>query len=98
MARTRTQKVVARRIDLSYFKRAHPLRTGRKLLAFAVGLITILAVTFLSLGGDGRMHNPGHLTTAHAAWEHDCRACHDGGGPGTDGKTSSFAKTVSDAS
>lgn len=92
MARVRTQKSVSRRIDLSYFKRAHPLRTRRKILTFVVGAIAIAFVTFFSLGGDGRLHNPGQLTAAHASFQHDCRACHDGDGKG------GFSKEVSDAS
>lgn len=99
MARVRTQKAVSQRIDLSYFQRAHPLRTGRKLLMALFFIGAIIAVALLSVGGDGRLHNPGALTRAHAAWEHDCRACHDGGGPGVDnaGTGKGFAKTVSDA-
>lgn len=96
MARIRTQKAVSRRIDLSYFKRPHPLRTSRQVLVFLAGVVTILLLTFLSLGGDGRLHNPGSLTSAHAFIQHDCRACHDGGGAGNAGPVAGFSKTVSD--
>lgn len=100
MARTRTQKTVSRRIDLTYFKRPSPLRTGKKALAFVAFALAIVFVTFFSIGGDGRLHNPGKLTRAHAAWENNCTACHDGGGAGLAGSktTGGFAKTVSDAS
>lgn len=98
MARIRTQKAVSRRIDHNYFKRPHPLRTGRQLLFFLAGLVTIALVTFFSVGGDARLHNPGELTSAHAFIQNDCRACHDGGGAGTAGGSAGFSKTVSDAS
>jgi predicted CXXCH cytochrome family protein len=95
MARLRTQKSVSKRIDLSYFKHAHPLRTGRKLAAFIALVLTIVGVTFLQVSGDSVLHNPGALTQAHAFIQHDCRACHDGGGK--DGSTG-LSKGVSDAS
>lgn len=112
MARIRTQKAVSKRIDLAYFKRAHPLRTGRKVLTVVVGVITVVLVGLLSLGktgaggragiwgGAGWLHNPGALTSAHAMIQHDCRACHDGGPAGTSDLPVSqggFSKTISDA-
>jgi predicted CXXCH cytochrome family protein len=92
MARTRTQKAVSRRIDLSYFKRAHPLRTGRKAFVWLTGLVTILFLAFYSANGDARLHNPGHLTAHHASFENDCAKCHDNGGQG------GLSKTVADVS
>lgn len=97
MARTRTQKVVSKRIDLSYIKRPTPLRTGRKLLAFVAGAIAIAGVTFLSLGGDSKLHNPGQLTNSHAAWQNNCNVCHTGTDATGQPAPGVFAKTVSDA-
>jgi hypothetical protein len=90
MARQRTQKQISRRIDLNYFKRMHPLRTGRKAAIWLCFVAAILFVTFYSIGGAGRLHNPGHMTKAHAMWENDCAACHAGNGHG------GFSQAVSD--
>lgn len=91
MARTRTQKAVSHRIDLSYFKRSHLLRTGRKAMAFVAGAIAILVLAFYQSQGDAKLHNPGHVTAHHAQFEHDCAQCHDNAGQG------GFSKTVADA-
>ena len=44
MAIVRTTKALAKRIDLTYFKRVHPLRRARWMASLVV---TILALTFL---------------------------------------------------
>ncbi|MFN4243496.1 MAG: cytochrome c3 family protein [Tepidisphaerales bacterium] len=96
MARRRDQKTLAGRIDPTYYRRPHPMRTVRGLLSFFALAATVFAVTFLSWPGDARLHNPGALTASHAFIQHDCRACHDGGGAGTAGPVAGFSKTVSD--
>ncbi len=90
MARQRTQKQISRRIDLNYFKRMHPLRSGRKTAIWLCFVAAIIFVTFYSVGGAGRLHNPGHMTQAHAMWENKCEVCHAGDGHG------GFSAAVSD--
>ncbi len=87
MARIRTQKAVASRIDLNYHRRPHPWRRAR------VGLVLLCMLgagawfAFSSVRfKDGRpilidsIHNPGPVARAHAQIEQDCKACHDGNG------------------
>src|SRR4051812_1245753 len=99
MPRSRTQKQVAKRIDLSYFKKPNALRRARRAL-IALCLIAPLAwlgATSLRVKNGkvsllDTIHNPGHVARAHAMFENDCRACHTGNGD--DGK---FTLTVTDA-
>lgn len=96
MARRRDPKTLSGRIDPTYYRKPHPMRTVRGLLTFFALAATVFAVTFLSWPGDARLHNPGPLTAAHAFIQHDCRACHDGGRAGTSGPAAGFSRTVSD--
>jgi hypothetical protein len=87
MARVRTQKAVASRIDLNYHRKPHPWRRTR------VGLVMLCMLgagawfAFSSVRfKDGKpvlvdsIHNPGPVARAHAQIEQDCKACHDGNG------------------
>src|SRR5262245_17970516 len=90
MARVRTQKAVASRIDLNYHAKPHPWRATRLTLVI---LCTLLAAGWFAWSSvsvkDGRLtlvdtiHNPGHVTGAHAMFETKCIECHDGGGNGS---------------
>ncbi|HEY6387192.1 MAG TPA: hypothetical protein VIX91_16075 [Candidatus Acidoferrum sp.] len=76
MARTRTTKKLAQRIDLNYFKRP----TGRKRAKFwlSVGLLAI-ALVWIGWHGfsrDSRVYSSGRMSEAHAVLEADCAACH----------------------
>lgn len=104
MARVRTQKAVASRIDLNYHKKPHPWRRGRVIL---VTLCTLAAGAWAALSSvqykNGKLalidkiHNPGPMTRAHAQIEQDCRACHDGD-MNADGKPDNgYWLSVSDA-
>jgi predicted CXXCH cytochrome family protein len=95
MARQRTQKLVSKRIDLSYFKRPHALRTGRKAATWVIAVLAIAFVAWFSMGSSDFANNPGPLTSAHATWTNNCNACHDGGGQS--GQPGAFSKAVSDA-
>lgn len=91
MARTRTTKSIAKRIDLSYHKRPHPLRTLRRTLVIACALVASAWAGLMLFARADRIYNPGPLTTPHAMFENDCARCHDGGGSGK------FLKSVSDS-
>src|SRR5829696_10564101 len=78
--RLRTAKAVARRIDLSYFKRPHPLRSART-WAVAVCVLAALGWAAFAVGrGDQRVYNPGPVTASHAMFENNCTVCHAGDG------------------
>jgi hypothetical protein len=82
MPRSRTTKTIAKRIDLSYFKRAHPMRTWRSRLTWLAGAIALAWIIYANVAarrGDrlvDRIHNPGPVTAAHAMFENDCAQCH----------------------
>jgi hypothetical protein len=99
MARSRTTKTIAKRIDLGYFKRSHPLRWWRRVLTWGAGLIALVGIAIPSLRiSQGKVkvidaiHNPGPVSTAHALFQNDCAKCHTPN-PGGD-----FKLAVSDAS
>jgi hypothetical protein len=96
MARQRTQKLIAVRIDRTYISRPHPLRRLRRSAVFVCVAGAILFLAFATLGGNGQfIHNPGRLTFSHASFQNDCAKCHDG--CDADGKpTNKFSLAVSD--
>lgn len=76
MARTRTTKKLAQRIDLNYFKRATPLKRAKVWLSLALLLLALFWITQKSLSGDSRVYSSGRLSRAHAVLEKECFACH----------------------
>ena len=76
MARTRTTKAVAQRIDLNYFKRATPFKRAKLWLAVLAPTIALVWVGWHFLGGDQRVYSSGRLSEAHAVLEKQCAACH----------------------
>lgn len=76
MARTRTTKSVAQRIDLNYFKRSTPWKRVR---LFLVILAPVLALGWIAWRGfhrDSRVYSSGRMSGAHAVLEKQCAACH----------------------
>lgn len=93
MPRGKDQKTISKRIDLHYWKKAHPLRSARKVLVLVCFLAAAGWIAVATFGTKSeRMYNPGHVTSAHAAIEHDCGKCHtsDPDHPGQ------FSKAISD--
>ena len=76
MARTRTTKSVAQRIDLNYFKRSTPFKRVRLLLAILAPLMAIGWLAWRGLMRDSRVYSSGSLSGAHAVFERQCAACH----------------------
>lgn len=74
--RTRTAKTLAQRIDLSYFKRPHPLRRWRTLLSIAAPVIGLVWLGGLALAGSRAPYSSGPVSTAHAFAELRCEVCH----------------------
>ena len=74
--RIRTAKKLAQRIDLSYFKRPHPLRTWRTVLSIAAPVIGLVWLGSMALAGSRAPYSSGPLSSAHAFTEMKCETCH----------------------
>lgn len=74
--RTRTAKKLAQRIDLSYFKRPHPLRRWRTILSIAAPVLGLVWLGGLALAGSRAPYSSGPVSTAHAFAEQRCEVCH----------------------
>jgi hypothetical protein len=70
--RTRTQKKLAQRIDLNYFKRLYPIPRWRRILS---AVLVLLGLAWL-LWGRERPYNAGPLSHSHAMLGKNCAACH----------------------
>ncbi len=80
MARTRTTKTLASRIELDYYRRPHPLRQWRARLAVGAFVAPLIALSGLVVAGRQQPWSPGPLAPAHASFEASCEECH---APGT---------------
>ena len=76
MARARTTKKLAQRIDLNYFKRLTPLKRAKFWLSLLVLLLALFWIAVKSLWRDSRVYSSGRLSPAHAVLEKECAACH----------------------
>lgn len=76
MARTRTTKTLAQRIDLNYFKRPTPLKRAKLWLSLALPLFALLWIIGRGFSGDHHVYSSGRLSRAHAVLEKECAACH----------------------
>ena len=74
--RTRTAKKLAQRIDMSYFKRPHPLRRWRMLLSIAAPAIGLMWLGSMAVAGSRAPYSSGPVSTAHAFAEMRCEVCH----------------------
>ena len=76
MARTRTTKKLAQRIDLNYFKRPTPLKRAKFWLSLLLPLLALVWIAWRGLSGDHRVYSSGRMSRAHAVLEKECAACH----------------------
>ena len=76
MARTRTTKKLAQRIDLNYFKRPTPLKRAKFWLSLLLPLLALAWIAWRGLSGDHRVYSSGRMSQAHAVLEKECAACH----------------------
>jgi hypothetical protein len=76
MARTRTTKKLAQRIDLNYFKRPTPLKRAKFGLSLALPLLALFWIAWGGFLGDRQVYSSGRLSQAHAVLEMECAACH----------------------
>lgn len=80
MARPRTQKTLARRIDRDYFKKRHPFRRWRRILSYAGLGVSIGGVILIALFRREDVYMNGPVATAHQLFARDCVLCHQGRG------------------
>jgi hypothetical protein len=76
MARKRTTKKLAQRIDLNYFKRPTPLKRAKFWLSLLLPLLAFVWIAWRGLSGDHRVFSSGRMSEPHAILERECTACH----------------------
>lgn len=76
MARTRTTKKLAQRIDLNYFKRPTPFKRARLWLVVIAVLLAVGWLGWKAFVKDSRVYSSGRMSGAHAVLEKQCAACH----------------------
>ncbi|HLK06059.1 MAG TPA: hypothetical protein VKT53_16600 [Candidatus Acidoferrum sp.] len=76
MARTRTTKKLAQRIDLNYFKRPTPWKRAKLWLAIVLPAIALAWIVAHFVAHDSRVYSSGRLSNPHAVFETQCAACH----------------------
>jgi hypothetical protein len=76
LARTRTTKKLAQRIDLNYFKRPTPLKRAKVWVSLLLPLIALIWIGWHFAARDSRVYSNGRLSEAHAVFETQCAACH----------------------
>jgi hypothetical protein len=76
VARTRTTKKLAQRIDLNYFKRPTPLKRAKFWLSVLLPLLALVWIAWRGLSRDDRVYSSGRMSNAHAVLEKECAACH----------------------
>ena len=76
MARTRTTKTVAQRIDLNYFKRPTLFKRVRLFLVILAPLLALGWLAWQAIVRDPHVYSSGRMSGAHAVLEKQCAACH----------------------
>jgi hypothetical protein len=76
VARTRTTKKLAQRIDLNYFKRPTPYKRARLWLSVLVPLLALGWLGWRGISRDSRVYSSGRMSGAHAVLEKQCAVCH----------------------
>jgi len=76
VARTRTTKKLAQRIDLNYFKRSTPLKRAKLWLSLLVPVLAVLWIFWYAFHKDAHVYSSGRMSAPHAILETQCAACH----------------------
>jgi hypothetical protein len=76
VARARTTKKLAQRIDLNYFKRPTPLKQAKLWLSIFLPLLSIIWISLHFVNRDTRVYSSGRLSAPHAILEKQCATCH----------------------
>jgi hypothetical protein len=76
VARTRTTKKLAQRIDLNYFKRPTGLKRAKFSLSVALPALALVWIAWHGFARDSRVYSSGRMSEAHAVLEAECAGCH----------------------
>jgi len=76
VARTRTTKKLAQRIDLNYFKRPTRLKRAKFWLSAGLPALALGWIAWHGISRDSRVYSSGRMSGAHAVLEAECAACH----------------------
>jgi hypothetical protein len=76
MARTRTTKKLAQRVDLNYFKRPTPFKRAKLWLSVLLPLLVLGWLAWRGVSRDSRVYSSGRMSVAHAVLENHCAVCH----------------------
>jgi predicted CXXCH cytochrome family protein len=76
VARTRTTKKLAQRIDLNYFKRPTPYKRTKLWLTVLLPVLALLWIGWRSFAKDSSVYSSGRMSAGHAVLERECAACH----------------------
>jgi hypothetical protein len=76
VARARTTKKLAQRIDLNYFKRPTPLKRAKLWLSLLLPLLALAWIAERTIFRDSRVYSSGRLSAPHAILEKECGVCH----------------------
>jgi len=76
MARSRTTKKLAQRIDLNYFKRPTPFKRAKLFLTILVPLLAVAWIAWRGYTRDSRVYSSGTMSASHSVIEKQCSACH----------------------
>jgi hypothetical protein len=76
VARTRTTKKLAQRIDLNYFKRPTALKRAKYWLSVGLPALALVWIVGHGFSRDSRVYSSGRMSEAHAVLEAQCAACH----------------------
>jgi hypothetical protein len=74
--RTRTAKTLAKRIDLSYFKKPHPFRRWKLILSIAAPVVALAWLGAQAVAGSKAPYSSGPVSAAHATFGGRCEVCH----------------------
>jgi hypothetical protein len=76
MARTRSTKKLAQRIDLNYFKRPSAYKRTKFWLSVLLPVAALVWIGWRTFARDSRVYSSGRMSAAHAVLEKECSACH----------------------
>ncbi len=76
MARLRTTKKLAQRIDLNYFKRPTPYKRTKLFLSVLIPLLALGWIAWRGFSRDSSVYSSGRMSGAHAVLEKQCAVCH----------------------
>jgi len=76
VARTRTTKKLAQRIDLNYFRRPTPLKRAKFWFGLLLPLLALVWIAERTIFKDSRVYSSGRLSEPHAILEKQCDLCH----------------------